>query len=83
MSAIAVRIRAQYLDASSLPPGAIVKPKSLGDVVDSSKVEAGSGRTVKGMNDYEGEITGNPAPNSRFCLAAALLVTDLPSREEK
>ncbi len=37
-----------------------------GNVVDSSKVEAGSGRTVKGINDYEGEITGNLAPNSRF-----------------
>ncbi|WP_237288422.1 hypothetical protein [Variovorax sp. PAMC 28711] len=37
-----------------------------GTVVDSSKVEAGSGRTVKGLNDFEGEITGNPAPNSKF-----------------
>ena len=37
-----------------------------GNVVDSSKVEAGSGRTVKGLNDYEGEITGNPAPGSKF-----------------
>lgn len=37
-----------------------------GNVVDSSKVEAGSGRTVKGLNDYEGEITGNPGPNSKF-----------------
>jgi len=37
-----------------------------GNVVDSSKVEAGSGRTVKGLNDYEGEITGNPAANSKF-----------------
>jgi hypothetical protein len=37
-----------------------------GNVIDSSKIEAGSGRTVKGMNDYEGEITGNPAPNTRF-----------------
>lgn len=37
-----------------------------GNVVDSSKVESGSGRTVKGINDYEGEITGNPAANSRF-----------------
>ena len=35
-------------------------------MVDSSKVEAGSGRTVKGINDYEGEIIGNPAPNSKF-----------------
>ena len=37
-----------------------------GNVVDSSKVEAGSGRTVKGLNDYESEITGNPAPGSKF-----------------
>lgn len=37
-----------------------------GNVVDSSQVEAGSGRTVKGLNDYEGEITGNPAPGSKF-----------------
>lgn len=37
-----------------------------GNVVDSSKVEAGSGRTVKGLNDYEGEITGNPGANSKF-----------------
>lgn len=37
-----------------------------GNVVDSSKVESGSGRTVKGINDYEGEITGNPARGSRF-----------------
>jgi len=37
-----------------------------GNVIDSSKVEAGSGRTVKGLNGYEGEITGNPARNSRF-----------------
>jgi len=37
-----------------------------GNVIDSSKVESGSGRTVKGLNDYEGEITGIPAPNSKF-----------------
>lgn len=37
-----------------------------GNVVDSSKVESGSGITVKGINDYEGEITGNPAANSKF-----------------
>ncbi|MEJ8857665.1 hypothetical protein WKW79_24040 [Variovorax robiniae] len=37
-----------------------------GNVVDSSKVEAGSGRTVKGINDYEGEITGNPGAGSKF-----------------
>ena len=37
-----------------------------GNVVDSKLIESGSGRTVKGLNDYEGEITGNPAPKSKF-----------------
>lgn len=37
-----------------------------GEVVDPKKVEAGYGRTVKGLNDYEGEITGKPAPGSKF-----------------
>lgn len=37
-----------------------------GNVIDSSLVESGSGRTVKGINNYEGEITGNPARNSKF-----------------
>jgi hypothetical protein len=52
-----------------------------GNVVDSSKVEAGSGRTVKGLNGYEGEITGNPARNSKFTRLqigmSARQVTDL------
>jgi len=52
-----------------------------GNVVDSSKVEAGSGRTIKGLNGYEGEITGNPARNSRFSRLqigmSARQVTDL------
>lgn len=37
-----------------------------GQVVDSSKVEAGYGRKVKGINDWEGEITGKPGARSRF-----------------
>lgn len=37
-----------------------------GEVVDSSKVESGYGRKVKGMRDYEGEITGRPAAGSKF-----------------
>lgn len=37
-----------------------------GEVVDSSKVESGYGQKVKGMGDWEGEITGKPAPGSRF-----------------
>jgi hypothetical protein len=39
---------------------------SSGQVVDSSKIEAGTGRAVKGINDWEGEITGTPAANSKF-----------------
>lgn len=37
-----------------------------GLVVDSSKVEAGDGQKVQGLNDREGEITGKPAPDSKF-----------------
>lgn len=37
-----------------------------GEVVDSKKVESGSGQKVKGLNDWEGEITGKPAPGSKF-----------------
>jgi hypothetical protein len=39
---------------------------SNGDVIDASKVEAGYGQKVKGLGDWEGEITGRPAPNSKF-----------------
>lgn len=57
----------------------VAKPgmDAQGNVIDSSKVEAGSGRTVKGLNDYEGEITGNPAPNSKF----AKLQIGMPMRQ--
>ena len=54
------------------PAAAPAAPKSKagmddrGNVIDPSKVEAGSGTTVKGINDYEGEIVGNPAPGSKF-----------------
>lgn len=37
-----------------------------GEVVDSKKVEAGSGQKVKGINDWEGEITGKPGTGSKF-----------------
>jgi hypothetical protein len=37
-----------------------------GEVVDSAKVEAGYGQRVKGLGDWEGEITGKPAPSSKF-----------------
>ncbi len=37
-----------------------------GVVVDPSKVEAGYGQNVKGLGDWEGEITGVAAPGSPF-----------------
>lgn len=37
-----------------------------GEVVDSKKAEAGYGAKVKGIDDWEGEITGKPAPGSKF-----------------
>lgn len=37
-----------------------------GEVVDSRKVESGFGQKVKGIDDWEGEITGKPAPGSKF-----------------
>jgi len=35
-------------------------------VTNSAKVEAGQGTLVKGVNDWEGEITGVPAAGSKF-----------------
>lgn len=35
-------------------------------VTDSAKVEAGQGTLVKGINDWQGEISGVPASNSQF-----------------
>lgn len=37
-----------------------------GEVINASKVESGHGRKVKGIGDWEGEITGIPAPKSKF-----------------
>lgn len=54
--------------ASSSSAGSGAKPgmNAAGEVVDSSLVESGSGKTVKGINDWEGEITGKPFPGSKF-----------------
>lgn len=51
---------------AAAPQGPASGMNANGDVVDSSKIAAGSGRKVKGLGDWEGEITGNPAANSRF-----------------
>jgi hypothetical protein len=54
--------------APSAGASTAVRPgmNSNGEVIDASKVQSGSGKSVKGINDFEGEITGVPASNSRF-----------------
>lgn len=52
--------------APAAPKGPKPGMNERGDVIDPSKVESGSGQTVKGINDWEGEIVGRPAPGSRF-----------------
>lgn len=52
--------------SSSGSSGAKPGMNAKGEVVDSSLIEAGSGKTVKGINDWEGEITGKPFPGSKF-----------------
>lgn len=65
--------RGQRADGAEAAPAAQAAPKgpgpgmnANGDVIDSSKVAGGYGRKVKGLGDWEGEITGNAAPNSPF-----------------
>lgn len=54
--------------AAAAPSGPKIGPgmNERGEVIDPKKVEAGYGQTVKGLNDYEGKITGRPAPGSKF-----------------
>lgn len=57
-------------DSATATPAAPKGPRAgmneKGEVVDSSKIESGSGKTVKGRGDWEGEITGVVVPNSKF-----------------
>ena len=54
-------------DASAAAPAKVWPGMNAsGEVSDASKVEAGHGQQVKGINDYSGEITGKPAPGSKF-----------------
>ena len=48
--------------STKVPPGM----NANGEVIDPTVVEAGHGQTVKGINDFEGEITGVPVPGSPF-----------------
>lgn len=55
--------------AASAPPARSGPPAGMnaqGEVVDSKQVASGSGQKVKGLNNWEGEITGKPARNSKF-----------------
>jgi hypothetical protein len=52
--------------APAAPKGPGPGMNAAGEVVDSSKVEAGYGKKVKGLNDWEGEITGKPGAKSKF-----------------
>jgi predicted small lipoprotein YifL len=56
-------------DGSSAPPASAKVPPGMssdGEVIDPSKVESGHGQNVKGLNDFEGEITGVPVAGGRF-----------------
>jgi len=69
---IATGARQDGESAGSAPAPASTRAKigpgmnAAGEVVDASKVEAGHGQQVKGLGDWQGEITGKPAPGSRF-----------------
>ncbi len=54
--------------AAAAPASGKIGPgmNAQGQVVDTKKVEEGYGRKVKGVGDWEGEITGVPAPGSKF-----------------
>lgn len=55
--------------AAKPAPAPAARPAWLsadGEVLDSKAVEAGYGQKVKGLDDWEGEILGKPAPGSKF-----------------
>jgi hypothetical protein len=52
--------------APAAPKGKVAWMNDQGEVTDSKNVEAGYGTKVKGLEGWEGEITGKPAPGSKF-----------------
>jgi hypothetical protein len=52
--------------AAPVAPKAAPGMNERGEVTDPRLVEAGHGQKVKGLDDWEGEITGKPAPGSKF-----------------
>jgi hypothetical protein len=66
---------AQPATASAPPPAAAAAPRPAGvppgmnangEVVDSKLVSSGHGQKVKGIGNWEGEITGKPGRGSAF-----------------
>lgn len=71
---------------AAVPPGMNDK----GEVIDSTKVEPGSGTKVKGIDGFEGEIVGKPAKNGKFAQlqigmsdVAAMKILGEPSAKAK
>jgi hypothetical protein len=52
--------------AEATPKGPGPGMNANGDVIDSKKVTGGYGRKVKGLGDWDGEITGNAPPDAAF-----------------
>jgi len=52
----------QLVSTNKIGPGM----SANGEVIDATKVESGYGQKVKGLNDFEGEVTGIAVPNGRF-----------------
>ncbi|HSD36195.1 MAG TPA: hypothetical protein VLC92_01735 [Rhodocyclaceae bacterium] len=57
--------KAASASSSSVAGGVLPGMNAKGEVIDSSKVESGHGTKVT-VGDVEGEITGKPAPGSKF-----------------
>src|SRR3546814_11200444 len=66
--ALSARVAAAPMSALAKKENSGVGPgmNEAGEDVNSAQVESGSGAEVVGINDYEGEITGIPAPDNKF-----------------
>jgi len=53
---------------AAAPPAGKAWPgmNERGEVIDAHAVEQGHGQQIKGLNGYDGEILGIPAPGTRF-----------------
>ncbi len=62
----AIMLAAVSLTAFAQDKGTPSWMNAEGEVIDASQAEEGYGEQVKGLNDWEGEIVGKPAPGSKF-----------------